>query len=151
MNVRSAVLFGAVLVSAACGSGGSTGTGSDGPRSSDAASTVAAPTTIAPPGAATSSIPASEPPPTTTECRYVDTPPIPPPADLRIERGDCGPGVYRLQQMLAEIGYSITADGQFGPATEAVVKLYQQGRGALAVNGIVDATLWADLDYQSTA
>ncbi len=41
----------------------------------------------------------------------------------------CGPGVYRLQQMLAEIGHSITADGQFGPATEAVVKQYQQGRG----------------------
>jgi peptidoglycan hydrolase-like protein with peptidoglycan-binding domain len=150
MSLRLVVLFGGVLVlTTACGTGESTDTG--GSRNSDAASTAAAPPTITPPtAAATSSIPATAPP-ATSECRYVDAPPIPPPADLRIERGDCGPGVYRLQQMLAEIGYSIAADGQFGPATEAVVKQYQQRRGALAVNGIVDATLWADLDYQSTA
>ncbi len=84
-----------------------------------------------------------------TECRYVDIVPVPPPADLDMRVGDCGPGVNQVQQLLSYLGYSIGLDGEFGPATEAVVRQYQTGAG-LDATGVVDAESFSQLDYDAT-
>lgn len=65
-----------------------------------------------------------------------------------LRTGSTGEQVRQLQARLAELGYlSGTADGQFGPATEAAVCLFQQENG-LAVDGKVgpdtSALLYSD-------
>jgi peptidoglycan hydrolase-like protein with peptidoglycan-binding domain len=49
--------------------------------------------------------------------------------------GDRGEGVRQLQFNLSTIGYTLTADGIYGPATTASVRNFQQARG-LVVDGI---------------
>jgi len=53
-----------------------------------------------------------------------------------LKRGSTGQDVKTLQQMLKNLGYSLTVDGIFGPATEKVVKSFQKSVG-IAVDGIV--------------
>ena len=74
--------------------------------------------------------------------------PAPPPATvhpleqystLTLRRGSSGAAVAALQRAL-----SLTADGSFGPATEARVREYQQ-RHDLEVNGIVSTEVWNTL------
>ncbi|ABX07820.1 N-acetylmuramoyl-L-alanine amidase family 2 (plasmid) [Herpetosiphon aurantiacus DSM 785] len=48
------------------------------------------------------------------------------------------------QYLLRTHGASITADGAFGPATEAAVKAFQTAKG-LTVNGIIGAATWESL------
>ena len=43
--------------------------------------------------------------------------------------GDKGAAIMELQQALASSGYDITVDGDFGPATEAALRSYQQENG----------------------
>jgi peptidoglycan hydrolase-like protein with peptidoglycan-binding domain len=50
-----------------------------------------------------------------------------------------------LQQKLIALGYSVTADGSFGPGTKAAVIQFQTTRG-LPPTGVVDAATWAALD-----
>ncbi len=52
--------------------------------------------------------------------------------------------VVRTQRRLADLGYSLTVDGKFGPQTTRVVKEYQRRHG-LAVDGIVGAQTRARL------
>lgn len=52
------------------------------------------------------------------------------------DQGDHGEDVRRLQGMLKSLGAKIETDGQFGPATERVVRGYQMMNG-LAPDGIV--------------
>ena len=62
-------------------------------------------------------------------------------------RGDAGPVVKTLQNLLKARGYALPkygADGDFGAETEAAVTLYQTARG-LEVDGIVGAKTWAAL------
>lgn len=44
-----------------------------------------------------------------------------------IKRGDTGSEVLTLQQKLNKLGYGLTEDGDFGPATETAVKSFQRG------------------------
>jgi len=53
----------------------------------------------------------------------------------RLELGDEGSEVLAMQKALKQLGYSITTDGDFGPATQAAVRLFQSKNG-LKVDGI---------------
>jgi putative chitinase len=55
-----------------------------------------------------------------------------------------GDAVETLQRQLADAGYPAAIDGDFGPATEAVVKMFQKASG-LGPDGIVGAVTWAAL------
>ncbi|MBQ8712985.1 MAG: peptidoglycan-binding protein [Prevotella sp.] len=50
--------------------------------------------------------------------------------------GNKGEGVKQMQRALAAAGYAVTADGDFGPKTEAAVKAYQRAKGLTPVDGI---------------
>ena len=67
-----------------------------------------------------------------------------PPADLR--RGAGGEAVRDLQRRLAALGPDSAADdpGDFGPATEAAVRSFQESRGLL-VDGICGRQTWSAL------
>ena len=65
--------------------------------------------------------------------------PLAPYAATTIKKGATGPAVVGLQRTLG-----ITADGQFGPKTEAAVKTYQTRRN-LTPNGIVGPSTWQAL------
>ncbi|GAB3821313.1 hypothetical protein GCM10028820_29380 [Tessaracoccus terricola] len=61
-----------------------------------------------------------------------------------LRRGATGEDVRHLQQRLSFWGYSLTADGQFGPATESMVRSFQRSRGLVA-DGVVGPQTWAAL------
>lgn len=61
-----------------------------------------------------------------------------------LRRGDKGDAVKRLQLALASHGRDISADGDFGPKTEAAVRAFQSQRG-LAVDAVVGPRTWAVL------
>ncbi len=99
---------------------------------------VTSPPTAAPPAtvAPTSLAPA---PATTVACRRVTAP------DANVRRGDCGPGVEQIQELLSgRWGASIAVDGDFGRATEAAVISFQREMGLVA-DGIVGEQTWIAL------
>lgn len=53
-----------------------------------------------------------------------------------LRRGQSSDGVKELQQALNARGFKLEEDGQFGPATEAAVRQFQQATGA-KVDGVV--------------
>lgn len=53
-----------------------------------------------------------------------------------LAEGDSGRGVRRLQRALASLGYDVTADGAFGPATTDAVRAFQEDAG-LEADGVV--------------
>ena len=55
-----------------------------------------------------------------------------------------GPPIQALQHLLRHRGSTITADGIFGPKTEAAVKAFQQSRG-LVVDGKAGPQTWPKL------
>lgn len=55
-----------------------------------------------------------------------------------------GENVRKMQEALIKAGYAITADGIFGPGTQAAVKQYQQANG-LTVDGIAGKNTLAKL------
>jgi peptidoglycan hydrolase-like protein with peptidoglycan-binding domain len=61
-----------------------------------------------------------------------------------VRRGDKAHPVPSLQYLLRERGHAIAVDGDFGPATEAAVRAFQQSRG-LAVDGIAGPHTWGAL------
>jgi peptidoglycan hydrolase-like protein with peptidoglycan-binding domain len=54
-----------------------------------------------------------------------------------LQLGARGTGVRQLQQALTTLGFPTGVDGDFGPATEASVRAYEQSR-SLPVDGMVD-------------
>lgn len=62
----------------------------------------------------------------------VNTPAVNP---NRLEKGDEGEAVVKLQTALKKLGYSVTADGKFGDATRSAVKSFQRTH-SLTVDGI---------------
>lgn len=65
-----------------------------------------------------------------------------------LRRGDMGADVTGLQGDLITLGYDVGkwgADGDFGAATDAAVRAYQDAHG-LEVDGIVGPNTWAALD-----
>jgi peptidoglycan hydrolase-like protein with peptidoglycan-binding domain len=65
------------------------------------------------------------------------------PTELRV--GDQGPKVEALQRQLVRLGFTIDADGHFGPATEAAVRSVQFTHG-LTVDGIAGPRTTAVID-----
>lgn len=61
-----------------------------------------------------------------------------------LKRGSKGAAVRELQTLLNARGRSLNVDGDFGPATEAAVRAFQEQRG-LTVDGIVGKQTWAAL------
>jgi len=64
------------------------------------------------------------------------------PGLLRV--GSSGASVKTLQQALANKGYSLSADGAFGPITQSAVKRFQSSQG-IAADGIVGPITWGKL------
>lgn len=58
-----------------------------------------------------------------------------------LKRGMSGPDVLAMQTALQSMGYSIAADGKYGPATAAVVKSFQKQYGLKADGLAGDKTL----------
>lgn len=52
-----------------------------------------------------------------------------------LSQGDSGREVRRLQRALAELGYDVSPDGEFGPGTTAAVQDFQEDAG-LPADGI---------------
>ena len=52
--------------------------------------------------------------------------------------GDTGPDVVEIQQALANHGYDVQVDGDFGPATKAAVIAFQKDNN-LAADGLIEA------------
>lgn len=61
-----------------------------------------------------------------------------------LRRGSEGPSVELLQARLRMQGYPLTLDGDFGPATDLVVRAVQKALG-LRIDGIVGPATWAAL------
>jgi peptidoglycan hydrolase-like protein with peptidoglycan-binding domain len=61
-----------------------------------------------------------------------------------LRRGDRGAHVVHLQSRLRANGYSLDADGVFGPITEARVRAFQRAQ-RIAVDGIVGPQTWGRL------
>ncbi len=58
--------------------------------------------------------------------------------------GDIGPNVKAVQYLLRQRGYSLEADGDFGPITESKVISFQQANGLVA-DGVVGPNTWGKL------
>ncbi len=69
-----------------------------------------------------------------------DVPPFP----GLTRRGSTGDAVRQVQQRLADHGWIITVDGDFGPDTERVVREFQSNKG-LEVDGVVGPITWSAL------
>lgn len=74
--------------------------------------------------------------PATLAALYSDDAVAVTPADDTLEQGDTGDAVKQLQQRLIDMGYlKGTADGDYGSATKAAVKLFQKQAG-MTVDGV---------------
>lgn len=58
-----------------------------------------------------------------------------------VKYGSTGATVTKVQQRLNSLGFSISADGSFGPATNTAVKNFQRTR-SISVDGSVGPTTW---------
>ena len=61
-----------------------------------------------------------------------------------IKKGCKGGAVERLQTWLVDLGFTLSVDHDFGPTTEAMVKVFQRDHG-LTIDGIVGSKTWAAL------
>ena len=71
----------------------------------------------------------------------------PAPARPTLRKGSKGDSVKELQELLSRLGYDLGArgiDGDFGRATEAAVRAFQE-RERITVDGIVGAVTWTAL------
>ncbi|MFI7413313.1 protein kinase [Streptomyces sp. NPDC049627] len=89
-----------------------------------------------------SGAPPAEPtaPPWISECTHYS-------GSGRTRQGDSGKRVLQVQCMLTKRGYSVGStgtDGDFGPGTEAAVRLFQSDKG-LDADGIVGHATWSAL------
>jgi peptidoglycan hydrolase-like protein with peptidoglycan-binding domain len=61
-----------------------------------------------------------------------------------VHEGEQQHRVRALQYLLRARGHGLTADGAFGPVTEAAVRSFQQQKG-LGVDGVVGPVIWQAL------
>jgi peptidoglycan hydrolase-like protein with peptidoglycan-binding domain len=52
-----------------------------------------------------------------------------------LSEGDSGRSVRRLQRALAQLGYAVTPDGEYGPGTTTAVQAFQEDAG-LEADGV---------------
>jgi metacaspase-1 len=64
-----------------------------------------------------------------------------------LRQGDSGEHVRYLQERLIEHGYSLEADGAFGPFTASIVRTFQR-ENSLTPDGIVGQQTWTVLERQ---
>src|SRR3954449_6218208 len=70
-------------------------------------------------------------------------------AEPLLKRGSSGTAVRQLQEAMQEAGHGPgPLDGEFGPATEAAVRAFQQEKG-IAVDGIVGEITWLNIDEEA--
>lgn len=62
-----------------------------------------------------------------------------------LQRGQDGPAVQNLQERLNGYGYSLEADGDYGPATQSAVRDFQERVGLMA-DGVVGPTTFRAMD-----
>ncbi len=67
--------------------------------------------------------------------------PIQASANTKLKKGASGNEVWAMQTALQSLGYSITVDGKYGPATVSVVKSFQRKHGLVADGVAGDKTL----------
>ncbi|HYH96066.1 peptidoglycan-binding protein [Hyalangium sp.] len=70
--------------------------------------------------------------------------PAPSAGSPTLRLGAKGGAVTELQNLLRSKGHNVSADGDFGPRTQAAVKSFQASRG-LAADGVVGPQTWAAL------
>jgi peptidoglycan hydrolase-like protein with peptidoglycan-binding domain len=70
--------------------------------------------------------------------------PAVPPLGRLLAQGSSGADVKQLQDRLGARGWALVADGEFGPATDSVVRQYQAEKG-LAVDGVVGPATWVSV------
>ena len=63
-----------------------------------------------------------------------------------LRQGDRGAAVRRQQERLRTVGYGLATDGDFGPATAAVVRAFQRHFRQARVDGVLDTGTDAVLD-----
>jgi hypothetical protein len=63
---------------------------------------------------------------------------------VKIKKGCKGGAVERLQTWLVDLGYTLTVDHDFGPATDNAVRYFQITHG-LTEDGVVGSKTWAAL------
>ena len=68
----------------------------------------------------------------------VEEPSLQVPEGAALTAGDSGRRVRRLQRALASLGYEVTPDGEYGPATAEAVSAFQEDAG-LDVDGVAGA------------
>jgi hypothetical protein len=68
----------------------------------------------------------------------------PPPFPGYVREGSTGPAVTQVQQRLADRGWRIDVDGDFGRETDHVVRQFQGEKG-LEVDGVVGPITWTNL------
>jgi predicted chitinase len=68
----------------------------------------------------------------------------PPYPGVAFRQGNRGPNVKIIQQRLCDLGYSVGADGDFGPGTAKAVAAFQQ-KNNLGSDGVVGSGTWAAL------
>ena len=87
--------------------------------------------------------PKPQPAPAPKPAPVAPTPSIPPfPGTVAL--GSRGTAVLKVQQRLAARGWKVTADGDCGPATVAVIRAFQADKH-LGVDGIAGRQVWAAL------
>jgi peptidoglycan hydrolase-like protein with peptidoglycan-binding domain len=59
----------------------------------------------------------------------------------QVRRGDKGSAVRAAQVELNTLGYGLSVDGDFGPATESAVRSFQSAH-QLTADGVVSPTVW---------
>lgn len=65
-------------------------------------------------------------------------------ASAAYREGDEGGDVTQIQSRLSSLGYAVSVDGDFGPATTAAIKTFQTDRG-LEADGLVGAMTYKAL------
>ena len=64
---------------------------------------------------------------------------------MNIQKGDHGPEVKLIQEMLCFQRYSVVIDGDYGPATAHAVDIFQKDLHIFSPEGVVDDNTYAEL------
>jgi len=66
-----------------------------------------------------------------------------------LHQGSKGDDVANIQRRLKDLGFSVTADGNFGPSTRQAVLAFQQAENLRSKDGMIGPNTWAALFSQA--